>query len=384
MVGDDIESRLIDLAYQAAVGLADWHSFVEELAKAFPESAALIVGHDHRVNHTTGLLQYGFDPTYESGFLSKYASLNPLVRPLSMLAAGTLVQSEDLVRRDEFLRSEFYLDWLRPQGAFETSTGLVMMHEQRRQVLLAVRYGIAREHEIRPMVSSLLMRLAPHIQRAVQIERLIHDGQTNSRLFGTMLERLPYAAFLVDRAGHVDSFNRQAEQITREFDSLVIGADGSLRATTAHGQSDLDLLLRDCFNHGTGPSVIRLHRQRSVGSYYVGASSIQTPHSQRSEHGELARLAASDNELALVFVVDGQTSSMPSTQLLASTFNLTQAEAGLAQALSTGETLARYAQRREVSKQTLRNQLVGLLKKTDTHRQAELTALMIRLGTAAQ
>jgi DNA-binding CsgD family transcriptional regulator len=383
-VGEDTESRLIDLAYQAAVGLADWRAFVEELAKAFPESAAFIVGHDHRTNDTTGMLQYGFDPAFEASFISKYASLNPLIRPLSLLAAGTLVQAEDLIQREEFLRSEFYLDWLRPQGSFETSTGLVMMNEHRRQVLLSLRYGLEQEHEVRPAISSLLMRVAPHIQRAVQIERLIQDGQTSSRLFGTMLERLPYAAFLVDRTGHVNSFNRQAEQVTRAFDSLVLGADGSLRATTARGQSDLDLLLRDCFNHSNGPSVIRLSRQRSVGSYYVGASPIQMPFGQRSDHGEVARLATADNELALVFVVDGQASAVPSAQLLASTFNLTQAEAGLAQALSTGETLARYAQRREVSKQTLRNQLVGLLKKTDTHRQAELAALMIRLGTAAQ
>ena len=59
---------------------------------------------------------------------------------------------------------------------------------------------------------------------------------------------------------------------------------------------------------------------------------------------------------------------------------VTDAEAQLAEALVKGATLADFAQEREVSKQTLRNQLVGVMRKTQTRRQSELVSLLTRLA----
>ena len=56
--------------------------------------------------------------------------------------------------------------------------------------------------------------------------------------------------------------------------------------------------------------------------------------------------------------------------LLWRAFALTESEASLAEALLNGATLADYAQDREVSKQTLRNQLVGIMRKTGTKRRS--------------
>jgi DNA-binding CsgD family transcriptional regulator len=66
--------------------------------------------------------------------------------------------------------------------------------------------------------------------------------------------------------------------------------------------------------------------------------------------------------------------------LLWRAFSLTESEALLAEALLNGATVADYAMEREVSKQTLRNQLVGVMRKTGTRRQAELVSLLTRLA----
>ena len=66
--------------------------------------------------------------------------------------------------------------------------------------------------------------------------------------------------------------------------------------------------------------------------------------------------------------------------LLWRAFSLTDSEANLAEALLNGETLADFARERAVSKQTLRNQLVGVMRKTGTRRQSELVALLTRLS----
>ncbi|MBI4048018.1 MAG: helix-turn-helix transcriptional regulator, partial [Devosia nanyangense] len=75
-------------------------------------------------------------------------------------------------------------------------------------------------------------------------------------------------------------------------------------------------------------------------------------------------------------------SGMPAlpADMLWRAFGLTEAETELAEAMLGGGTVAEYAQARLVSKQTLRNQLVGLMRKTGTHRQAELVGLLTRLA----
>ena len=69
----------------------------------------------------------------------------------------------------------------------------------------------------------------------------------------------------------------------------------------------------------------------------------------------------------VMLVVHGsqEMSSLP-TDLLWRAFSLTESEARLAEALLNGATLADFAKEREVSKQTLRNQLVGVMRKTGT------------------
>ena len=57
-------------------------------------------------------------------------------------------------------------------------------------------------------------------------------------------------------------------------------------------------------------------------------------------------------------------------------FDLTPAEAGVALALITGRSIAQIVAARGVSRNTVRTQLAGILRKTGTHRQSELVRLL--------
>jgi DNA-binding CsgD family transcriptional regulator len=65
--------------------------------------------------------------------------------------------------------------------------------------------------------------------------------------------------------------------------------------------------------------------------------------------------------------------------VLATSFGLTAAEAKIAALIGAGETVASAAQRLGITTHTGRNQLKAVFSKTDTHRQAELQALLARL-----
>ena len=62
--------------------------------------------------------------------------------------------------------------------------------------------------------------------------------------------------------------------------------------------------------------------------------------------------------------------------ILPSKFRLTPAEARIAVGIARGEALARIAEINGIAVTTARTQLKSVFKKTGTHRQAELTALL--------
>jgi DNA-binding CsgD family transcriptional regulator len=69
-------------------------------------------------------------------------------------------------------------------------------------------------------------------------------------------------------------------------------------------------------------------------------------------------------------------------EILSSNFRLTEAEAHVAYGIARGETLAAIAAARGIALTTVKTQLHAVFTKTNTHRQAELVALLVRLDSA--
>jgi DNA-binding CsgD family transcriptional regulator len=66
------------------------------------------------------------------------------------------------------------------------------------------------------------------------------------------------------------------------------------------------------------------------------------------------------------------------TRLIACTFDLSVAEARIAERIAVGVSLAKAAEDLGISRETARNQLKAVFAKTRTHRQGELIALLSR------
>lgn len=74
----------------------------------------------------------------------------------------------------------------------------------------------------------------------------------------------------------------------------------------------------------------------------------------------------------------------PPEAILQSCFGLTASEARLASHVSSGETLEAAADRLAISYETARKHLKAVFAKTDTHRQADLIALLARIASGPQ
>ncbi len=81
----------------------------------------------------------------------------------------------------------------------------------------------------------------------------------------------------------------------------------------------------------------------------------------------------------ILLLVDPDRRPRPRRALLQDLYRLTATEAEIAQLLGRGESVERIAEQMEIAIGTVRHHLKRLFEKTETHRQAELVALLARL-----
>jgi DNA-binding CsgD family transcriptional regulator/PAS domain-containing protein len=214
--------------------------------------------------------------------------------------------------------------------------------------------------------------LLPHMQRAGQLVLRLMAARQEGLL--DALAAFDCGALLLDWRGQVLRMNAKAE--------AMMGPGIAVRAgmLTAAG--------RDC-----GAAV-----QRLIGSVIargplhqaepIGAVPVARP-GKRPLIVRGAPLARSAQDLfhqarAVLMIDDPEAQQVPQAPVLRQVFGLTGAEASVAIAHSSGRDVEEIARMmRGVSIGTLRNQLKTICAKTDTRRQAELVALLLRYSTAA-
>ena len=80
-----------------------------------------------------------------------------------------------------------------------------------------------------------------------------------------------------------------------------------------------------------------------------------------------------------MILIDLERKDAPPEDSLRSIFKLTVAEMKLASRLAAGETVEQASEQLGIAKETARNQLKAVFRKTDVRRQSELVALFNKL-----
>lgn len=171
------------------------------------------------------------------------------------------------------------------------------------------------------------------------------------------------AAVLLDRSSHVVRVNAAAEQVIGE--DLQISA-GCIRC---RDHKTTDLLSRSirtlvwCPDTSTIPPIVL--PKASGGSLVI--------YPMRLPGLTTSPLSAFH---AVLVISDTEATRSAATATLRKAFELTVAESRLAVALANGTDLDSFAAERQLSKQTVRNQLKSIFHKTGANRQAQLAAML--------
>ncbi|OWJ66732.1 helix-turn-helix domain-containing protein [Inquilinus limosus] len=159
---------LIDLVYEAGIGNEDWPDVLRRLGDALGGEAVVL----RRLAPATpgpATLATETDPDYVARYQAHYHRLLPLLPLLPRLQPGTAFVHSALISDAEYRRTEFYNDFMHPQGK---DHGLYWVDFDRGHLsaMLSVWRPLRRpnwdDEQLR-----VLRAIGPHLGRALRIER---------------------------------------------------------------------------------------------------------------------------------------------------------------------------------------------------------------------
>ena len=162
------------------------------------------------------------------------------------------------------------------------------------------------------------------------------------------------------------------------MDIFFISADGEFHAVDLEAELELrKVVQRLTTGHRPDNRVIRLSNGDKTKHLFMSLTKLGKPVQRQQGRNNIYWKQGA--RMALV-IQDTNEPLKISHRALWSAFKLTNAEAELASLLLEGCSVGECAQRQNLAKQTLRNHLASIMKKTHTNRQPELIALLTRLS----
>jgi DNA-binding CsgD family transcriptional regulator len=218
----------------------------------------------------------------------------------------------------------------------------------------------ARQGPIATDQKQLLTALSPHFSRIIELATLVERRRCAERI--ETLELAGIAAMLLDRTGVVIAITSAAAALLGSKLSIRCGQLHILDAAANRRMSDMVAALRAGRSPPSQFVVIHRGTQRPIIIQFTKLPKVLSDAFGRAG--------------ALLRFFDGEKKLMTAKDALHLAFALTPAEARLAVELGREHSIDHVAEKFAVSAQTVRAQLKSILRKTDTHKQSELVALM--------
>ena len=353
-----ISNRLGDAAIDPAI----WPEIMEQISACVGATGAALLQSDIRtpdIPRTAGV-----DEVISSYFAHGWHTRDVRAeRGVPLLMSGKkVVSDQDIVTPDEIRRSVFFNELLTPHG-FKWWAAVGFWAGSALWGLALQRSALEGPFEARD--KHILLQLSQGLTATATLSkavgRVVLTGATNA------LDLVNQPALALDRQGFVLDMNRHIEQL---FDDDIRVANRHLVLRDRLATSLLNELidqLRTVPDTDPLPLVQIVAHRRTKRPLLIRVLPVDGP----------ARTPFLGARVLLIFS-DLSPKSGPQPSMLSQTFGLSLAEARLASLMATGISPKQAAREIGISTETARNQLKAVFAKTETHRQAELVALLAR------
>jgi DNA-binding CsgD family transcriptional regulator len=361
-------SRLIGGIYDAALDPERWPFALEDSARFVGGTASALFLKDsvHKAHNT--LYTWGYDPDYMRSYIETFGQLDPFAIAQFFFKIEQPISLADIVPHEEFRKSRFYEEWVRPQHWIDAIAATL-----EKSATTYAAFSVIR-HENDGIVDSEVRRrmklIVPHVRRAVAVGKVIDMHKIEAAALADTLDGLAAAMFLVDANGRIVHANISGHGLLAEG-TILRGTGGKIAATnpqinqsmhevfTAAGGGNLEMGVK-------GVSAV-LGEQ--AGERWLAHILPLTSGTRRQAGVAYAAVAA-------VFVRKAALELPHPLETIAATFKLTPAEMRVLMMIVQLGGVPEVAPVLGVSEATVKTHLQRIFAKTDTSRQADLVKLV--------
>lgn len=364
----ELLSGLIGTIYDAALDRERWVDAVGHVTRFLDGYASVFGALDFVQDNYNLLMQWGYPPEYWQSYIDRYFHMNPLNGPAFRTTIGEVRMSSTFETFEELLQSQFYREWIAPQGIVDGVQGTVDKSASGIALITCTRHVSAR---LSGQAQIERMRLVlPHLRRAFLIGKLLdlHDARANT--FAEAIDELTAGVFFVNAGGLLVHANAAGRAMLDDANPLKL-VGGFPAATEAVALR----VLREAFAAAAATDTALDTRSIAIPLAGRGGEPF-TAHVLPLTSGERRRAGALFSASAVLFVRRATIDLPAAIGAASQLYGFTPAETRVLTVLIEVGGAAPVAGILGVARRTVQTHLEHLFEKTGTRRQAELVKLI--------
>ncbi len=356
---------LVGLIYESALNPPLWRDAMNALAKEVGADSFHLLGWDSKKQVATlGVMSHDSWNDALALYNSHCCSADPRLEIASKADPGMVIARHPHFNDQFVSKDAFYQDFLLRYGLRYVLGGCLTRTES-----TDVNLALLRDPQLGPFEpghETLLARLMPHFNRSLRLMEHTQAATQSGELAAAGQEATSLSVIAVSPAGQLRYCNRNGEALLKAAEVLCLRDGAVMCASDSQTQRFTDILAAIA-KTGRPANLLLANRVRPGER----CSATLTPLPKR---GSFSLAGEADGVLCLIVPLDQR--RMATAQQLMQLFGLSAAEARLARALVSGETLECYATESGLKIPTVKSQLRSVFEKTGTDRQAALVRLI--------
>jgi DNA-binding CsgD family transcriptional regulator/PAS domain-containing protein len=367
---------IVDKIYAAVDERALWNDVASDIARAADAVSCSLQVRSGAAARIVGAA--GYKELNAKLYEQEYARQDVRAQVLMSLPPDQVHLLHHYMPQDQFVRSSYYNEFFRrvTEGYWSAASWITL--DRGGNVGLGI--GIHRSRNADPEDTAqveILSSLSPHLRRAGRLHMKLNDVKLRVSQLSDALDHIRQPAILATSEGRLVLANEAAGRL---FDpARVLSIDPNGRIVTCSAKATRRLW--EAIEAAARPAhqvaaeqpcdiIVTTDTQTPLVSLNVVPLQRREASTRADLEGGSIMILAQEFEPALV-----------SVETLRSAFGLSPAEARLVRLLATGASLRQASEMIGVSYSTVVSQIKSCFQKTGTHRQAELVALAVRLGS---
>jgi DNA-binding CsgD family transcriptional regulator len=372
-----MSAHLIESIYRAGAGLAPWTAALDAIAKAYDLWVVHLFAADKRLGRVMFSHEGGSSPPEAAlDWLRKYRAIDPREALLPPKRTHEWIACDEHFDERFVAKDPFYQNFLIPYGGRYVYAAK-LIDDDRNLVVMGFHRG-SRRGQLNASERRDVELLAWHIERAFVMQQEVARENEGRSLGLAILARMRQPLILVDAQRRIVFSNDSGKALLDRGD-LLSEHGGYVVCGDPASDLELTLALRELSLASPASSGARLIDRRGL-RLKRPRSKVRVAATLLALRPENVLAAFGHSPLAMLAIYEPGMEKALDPFLLATTFDLTPAEARVAARLVSGLSIKAIASQLDVSLSTVRTQTKSILEKTGTHRQAELVRVLLLAG----